>query len=398
MSTSALFYGNKITDGLISKSILSPLVTNAPLPTYWVDKLNLSNEITAIQQVYRKYKKKYGILEHQPKYLPFYYYIQENVDSFAWNILSTSNSKPLVEMKKPYINFKRPSLLTLILCSLRGQYKVTPEMKIKYPSARGMPDKFAIRFYQLLKKLDFYLPGDIYIGKIVETLQKGLEGEQITIISPVCPDYGYEKRGSKYRYTFSELGDGIGLVAGRVVRTLPPMQKLFEEFNIKTNIVVAAGDFEGFDQSTLERVNETGKSFRSKMEHSQSKILNTFNFQSQSAFVSDLCGGEGAWLRLVEEAYSSISGEDFGSLLLTDIHYSQIIEARKPLYRAWFGELSNEQYMSVLLHQCAEYAVMGKLFAEKYPNPIVVGADHVKMMPFYWLYQRIPVLYLKHVY
>ena len=52
----------------------------------------------------------------------------------------------------------------------------------------------------------------------------------------------------------------------------------------------------------------------------------------------------------------------------------------------------------MLLHQCAEYAAMGRVFHAAFRNALVVGGDHNRMMPFYWLYQRIPVLYLKRVY
>jgi len=48
--------------------------------------------------------------------------------------------------------------------------------------------------------------------------------------------------------------------------------------------------------------------------------------------------------------------------------------------------------------QCAEYAAMGALFHRSFTNPLVIGGDHCRMMPFYWLHQPIPVLYLRRIY
>jgi hypothetical protein len=386
----------KLTDRIISKAVLAPIASGFAPPASLVAHLGLQADMPHIIDLFRRHG---GIASAgQPKHLSFYHSIKSHFnDNFNWQLVGSSN-RPQVLFDKPYINFVRPSLLTLLTCCVRGDVSTTPQLMVRYPSLRGMPQALVRDFERLLKDLSFYLPDDDYIAVIVDLLLKGLAGEEITLVSPVCPDYGYVQVRDRYRYTFDELRDGVGLVAGRVVGVLPSLQDLLARHGIRSRIVIAAGDFEGLDETTVVRVRETRESFRAKLRRSQACILAALGRPAESVFIAELAGGEQAWNAIIETAYQSLRGDDFAALMSTRTDLSSILETRMPLYEAWHVGRNRTELADVLLHQCAEYAAMGRLFHATYRNALVVGGDHNRMMPFYWLHQRIPVLYLKRVY
>lgn len=396
MTLSTFARRGKLTDSLISKAVLAPIASGYAPPSLLVDHLGLQADMPRIIDLFQRHG---GMAAAgQPKYLSFYRSIKTHFEGdFDWQ-LTDAQGKPQVLFDKPYINFARPSLLTLLTCSVRGETSTTPQLMVRYPSLRGMPHSLVRDFERLLKDLSFYLPDDDYIAAVAELLLKGLAGEEITLVSPVCPDYGYETVKGGYRYTFDDLRDGVGLVAGRVVGVLPHLQDLLARHGIRSRIVIAAGDFEGLDDATVGRVRETRESFRHKLGLSQERILSALGRPATSVFIAELAGGECAWNALVESAYQSLRGDDFAALMPTRVDLSTILDTRMPLYQAWHVGRTRQQLADVLLHQCAEYAAMGQLFHATYRNALVVGGDHNRMMPFYWLYQRIPVLYLKRVY
>jgi hypothetical protein len=399
MSTSVASFARrgKLTDSLLSKAVLAPIAGGFAPPPVLIEHLGLQSEIELITTLFRRHAD--GTADDgAPKYLPFYRAIKQHFDaSFDWRVTHDSG-RPQVVFDKPYINFVRPSLLTLLTCCVRDDVQTSPAMKVRYPSTRGLPDALVRDLERLLKELSFYLPAEDYIAVVSELLLRGLSGEEITLVSPVCPDYGYVRAAGKYRYTFDELRDGVGLVAGRVVNALPKVQDLLARHGIRSRLVVAAGDFEGLDEATVTRVRETRESFRAKLARSQERVLAALGRPAESVFIAEMAGGEAAWRALTDAAYRSLVGEDFAALMPTRIDMDAILETRMPLYQAWHVGRSREELAQVLLLQCAEYAAMGVLFHRMLKNPLVVGGDHNRMMPFYWLHQRIPVLYLKRVY
>lgn len=85
---------------------------------------------------------------------------------------------------------------------------------------------------------------------------------------------------------------------------------------------------------------------------------------------------------------------DFG------INLAALAKARLPLYRRWFPNSVKdvESALPLLIRQGAEYSLMADVIASKFPNPFIVGADHVKMGQFYKIGNDIPVLYIRRNY
>lgn len=386
----------KLTDSMLSKAVLSPIASGYAPPADLIDHLGLEADLPHIVDLFRRHG---GMAASgEPKYLAFYRAIKAQFkDNFAWQQI-TSDGKPQVVFEKPFVNFVRPTLLTLITCCVRKNLAMTPPLMTRYPSLRDLPQALVADLGHLFQKQSFHLSGNDYIAAVAGVLLKGLIGEEVTLVSPVCPDYGYVAVKSGYRYTFDGLGSGVGLVASRVVGVLPPLQDLLSRHGIRSRLVVAAGDFEGFDPSTLARVGETKTTFRHKLDHSQAAILRAPHRPAESVFIADLAGGEQAWQALVDESHAALLNESFSALLPSHVNLDAILDARMPLYQAWHQGRDREQLRQVLLHQCAEYAAMGRLFSTHWPHALVVGGDHNRMMPFYWLHQPVPVLYLKRVY
>lgn len=269
---------------------------------------------------------------------------------------------------------------------------------MRYPALSILPNELVIDLERAFQELSFSYPDARYMNAFAKALQRGLSGEKVTLVSPVCPDYGYESVKGKYRYTFDQLGDGIGLVASRVVKTLPVLQEILVRHGISTEVTVAAGDFEGLDTNTLTRVRETRVSFRKKIEVSQDKVGRAIGPDTRSLFISDAAGGEQSWLNMTDQAHQRLLAKDYGHIEGDSLDIAEILNARMPLYKEWHKDKNRQQLIEVLLAQAAEYSAMGQLFSNQLENPIVIGADHNLMQPFYWLHQPIPVLYLKRVY
>ncbi len=386
----------KLTDSMISKAVLSPIASGFAPPSDLINHLGLATDMPKIINLFHQHG---GIsIPGEPKYLAFYRAIKSHFkENFEWRKLESSGS-PRVIFEKPHINFARPTLLTLLTCSARGDLSTTPQLMTRYPALRRMPQDMMVEFESILKNQSFFLPDEEYIATVAELLIRGLQGEEITLVSPVCPDYGYERIRDSYRYTFDQLNDGVGLVAQRIIQVLPVLQDFFQRHGIQSRLVIAAGDFEGLDDATLTRVGETRASFQEKMERSQTAILNALGRPAESVFLVKMAGGEEAWNNHVHLAKAELEKENLPGHMSMKVDLNSILAARMPLYRAWHKDRTRTELEQVLLHQCAEYATMGLLFNTQWRNSMVIGGDHNRMMPFYWLHQRIPVLYLKRIY
>ena len=388
---------NKLTNKLISKHVLSPISRSLAPPADLVKALSIEAEVDKLLAVFSQYQSGGDEQDGLPRYMPFYRFIQSKFPGFQWQARSHQGRVTLV-LDKPYINQSRPSLLNLLLCAVNDNTLTTPAMKVRYPATQDLPDALVQDLELAFEALSFAQPAPHFMARFAHALRRGLAGETVTLVSPVCPDYGYETRNGRFRYTFDQLGEGIGLVAGRVVKTLPVMQQVLEKHGIRTRLAVAPGDFEGLDASTLDRLKETREGFAYKLRVSQGKILAQLGAATETLFIAEAAGGEAAWHALTADACARLAAGDNGYIVDGDLDYASIFNARLPLYQAWHQQRGKDELMRVLYAQGAEYAAMGQVFAGQWSNPIVIGADHNRMQPFYWLYTPIPVLYLTRVY
>lgn len=396
-SLAKYYVRNKLTHKLISKRVLSPISLSQQPPADLVKALCIEEEVSRLSSVFARFQQADDEQTGLPRYMPFYRFIQSKFPGFQWQVRNSEGKKTLI-LDKPYINQSRPSLLNLLLCAVNDNTATTPALKVRYPEMRDLPDELVVDLEQAFERLSFTQSAPHFMARFAETLVKGLAGETVTLVSPVCPDYGYENRNGRLRYTFDYLGEGIGLVAKRVVKTLPDLQAVLKKHGIDARIAIGAGDFEGFDASTLNRLKETREGFARKLLISQQKILDILGPQTESIMIAGAAGGEAQWHAMTADAEQRLANRDNGCIVDSDLDYAAIFNARLPLYQAWHQHRSNDELMRILYAQGAEYAAIGQVFARQWRNPIVIGADHNRMQPFYWLYSTLPVLYLTRVY
>ncbi|WP_045855794.1 hypothetical protein [Teredinibacter purpureus] len=394
-----LYVRNKLSNSMISSYILSPISGGDAPPEALVRTLGIESEVSKIFQIYDHYASKIAdaSIDTRPRFLPFYQYIQENFADFRWRE-ELKDGQVITLIEKPYIHNKKPTLLELIIACLRGQSATMPKIKVKYPCLNELPNEFCSELENLIQHFSISSISTPHMESFVKAIEASNTGKPLDIISPVCPDYSYITIGDKYQYTFNSLGDGIGLVASRIVRVLPSFSDVFSRFDINHRTVIAAGDFEALDKTTIDSVGESYSSFVEKVDISQGKIVNAIDRSTSSLSITSLAGGPSHWLALVEESAAMLKLGDFGGIVQSQVDFEAIFQSRLALYRAWHKGKGDSELRDILYNQAAEYAVMGKLFMEHYDNPMVIGADHNKMMPFYWLHGQFPVMYLKRVY
>lgn len=250
----------------------------------------------------------------------------------------------------------------------------------------------------LLEKLQVIAPSRETMAQIKEWFTKGKNGQVLTIFTVVCPDYSYESTCGAIRYTFESLGDGVGLVAKRILEILPDVTGFLKSQNIDIVIKVALADTEVLSESNLKRLGLCADEFLERVKKSGT----AFNEASKSLpveviMLSELCGGLENWESDFIKYREMLDSEGFGELSLTSGVLEEALKSRERLYKRWFGEAYEENfYRDCLKDQAAEYACVGALVGRTQTDCLIVGVDHPKMLPFYNAskeVQAVPIVY-----
>ena len=243
-------------------------------------------------------------------------------------------------------------------------------------------------------------------------IEKGLAGEKLTIISPVCPDYAAERinddahqqtlstKTIRHRFTFDGLGEEMGVTATYLLQVLPLFKSLLtDQMNIDVECVVAYGNFEGYSAQNLQRLNITEKEFQKRIKASV-RYLNKKAPQNTYAVAFDeIVGGKTGWLEMLAFAQERVDAK-----IAKDKHFqhqlSKTANARGGLYDRWCVRNDDpDRYMKMIIPQVMEYAAMGVCIKKSaFENPLILGADDHKMGKFYHLLTALPVVYLPRIY
>lgn len=218
--------------------------------------------------------------------------------------------------------------------------------------------------------------------------QPFLTSYDLHIVAPVCPDYSYDRlKDGTYRYTFSRLGGGIGLVAQKAIKNLNLLESITHDlqspfFNVKFSVLV--GDFEA-SPTNCSRLGETQESFLAKIDSSVASITTAYPHFNPARF-TDICGGLSAWLQLQRINSTLLSISSFDSLIarIPLINHERTFISRLPLYKRWLGEGSD--FTQAFTDQAIEYISMGYLITRRFGNnsfSLLVASDHRAMRPYY---------------
>ena len=383
---------NHLIQGPIGRKILLAIENQLPIPN------DLPPGITAkeIKDLKCLYDKK--ILEFSgpvfPRNFIFYQLIKEIIPDFSWSI-----NKNRVILKGPRIKNLRPSLLSLLLNKINIEEDVL--LNRKYRCVEKMLPQVVKVLSKLMEKIEVIFPDEQGMESILKWVQIGLQGEPLTIFSPVCPDYSVEPTdipNCPFRHTFNELGSGIGLIAQRILAAFPLVLDTLQSVGLKPKVVVGLGDFEAYSETNLKRLNLTMPVFLERLTKSKEAFEQACSFPCDIAMITELFGGYDPWLQSFNEFTNRLNQGDFGSSALTEKKLLKIVEKRKNLYDRCYGKQSLLDHLPQLLNQGAEYAALGAAIFARFKNCLVLGADNDAMGSFYSVSHPIPALYLKRFY
>jgi hypothetical protein len=343
---------------------------------------NLNN----IRKKFQKYKN--GKKNNSTRNSIVYKYINHLSKNTNLNVFLNKNND---DVKVPKINGVKLSLSTLLLIL---------ENKKKFKNFN-----FYFGFEKILLNCNFKKPSIKNYNLIFNLVKDLPRNETIYIVTPVCPDYSYEKKDQMYNFTFENLNEDIGLVSKRLLIDIKEIHNFFNLLKIKFKHIITVGDFEAYSKSNQRRMKLTEAEYLHKINKSQKKISKTFKYKDCIADkeFSKIFGNKNIWLKRVKKFKEILRRKNLGNTDLSNKSLYQILSSRIPLYKKWYGELSNKQYLDILIDQASEYAAMGSLVKSKFKNTIILGADHHRMADFYNLEKdntkpNLPVLYLKKNY
>jgi hypothetical protein len=381
----------KLIRGKDSQKILRCIIENKPISDEMLPNNVSIGEINYIKELYQEKRAKINFNKF-PRNLPFYQIIQ---DTFPSLLISEK-----INMEHPRIRNLRISLLSLLL--KRVAIKELSVACRKYQCIYQLPLYIIDELLAVMNKMEVIFPAEVEMIRIVEWIQRGLNGEKLTIFSPICPDYSTELTGNKnipFRHNFNGLGSGIGLVGKRIIDALPIFVDFLRRRNVDINIAIGFGDFEAFSDENLKRMNISEKEFLSRVYASKLLFEKAIKVPHQAFMIAELCGGRQNWMDKLKEVKKKFYQGDFGSTGITLKKLMQIVKKRKSFYSRWYGKKeSNEAYLAYVINQGAEYSVVGEVISKMYSNILVVGADNDAMSLFYNVVGIMPTLYLKRYY
>jgi hypothetical protein len=269
-------------------------------------------------------------------------------------------------------------------------------------------EALAAELGELLFRLKMEFPIPSIQQLLAPVLQRGLNGEKIWITGAFCPDYGYEETGDPnlpYRYTFDQLGEGVGLVARQFARVVPQLSDFLTARNIDHEFILGIGDFEADSQETLQRVGVTKTEFHRRCEVSlqafQQLVGNNY------PITLEMCAknrGEERFRRLQKQATYQMLRGNWGMMPQVyqnaDAIIDEIVRDNGTFYKRWYGDsINDEQIRQRVLEQGGEYSSLAFMDIEDYgENVILLSGDRPKMHTFDQLFCNVPVLAVKRAY
>src|SRR5579884_3970948 len=96
---------------------------------------------------------------------------------------------------------------------------------------------------------EFQLPqAKFEVQRLCELVhQSRFKGQELKIVSPVCPDYSYRIVDSRYVYDFRQLNEGIGLTAQRLLEKAPTFIERLKAAGTEVRYSILMADVEADD-------------------------------------------------------------------------------------------------------------------------------------------------------
>tara|TARA_B100000902_G_C27322197_1_gene925477 strand:- start:915 stop:2051 length:1137 start_codon:yes stop_codon:yes gene_type:complete len=374
-------FNNIFIESEISKKVLKSILDNTPID---FKKLKIQDYKKQILQLKKNYenKKKTRIKKLDYKYQIFWNIVEEKYNKRI-DIVKRHQNKKNKNFNVIYSDFANilgflPSLLTLLIFDKEIKSLIKYENLFKDLQKSGDFDH--ISFFQ---KISFI---------------KKIQDNKVSIITPLCPDYEHVHIGlGLYKYTFNSLNGGLGLIGKRLVKIIKDIHRVLNKYKISFVHHAYYGDFEAFSKDICKRVKSTEKDFINKLHMSKKNLKKTVKEINEVDLLVNSLSSKKDWKERCKKNEKYIL-----NLINTKKSFkktiNEILSSRMDLYKSWYPELEENEYLNLLVQQGAEYTTMGELFLKKIDNPIIFGLDHPKMGIFYTLKNEITVLYGKPKY
>lgn len=375
-----------------SYRILNAIRRSDPVP----DDLLPSGHRDRLGRIAQEYGVERAMLGsgYVPRNLPFYNMIRRRYPRFRW--LDVGQQTDV----ETYHGGRKPSLLAYLL-DLVPQGEEASTARISRALGTGsIADRE--RYLPAFAMLGACTPSPDDCARIDRWLDTARRERVATIVSPVCPDYAAEAGSERrFRFTFAGLGAGCGLAGMRLLQSVAPLHELFRAMTggVALPHHVCVGDFEAFDADNLATVGLTEAAFLDLNRGTAAALAAASPVPIETSLFTDHCDGRDGWTRRHAAMLARFEAGVFGSLRHSAL-VATAAEARRGLYERWHGAAAADPAFlrDVVVRQGAEYATMGAVIAERFANPLVIGADHQRMAPFYQFGAELPVLYLDRNY
>jgi len=378
-----------------SKIILKRLTCDEDIPIEILQKYKISyQDIEELRATVTRKLKNIDRDTKRPRNLVFYQIIKDKYPGFNWYI------NDIVSFDAPRVETILPSLSSLLMDRI-DKNSGSSKLHKRYEYINRLPSVFVNRLSDIFEELNIIYPDDINMVNLISLLSKALDGETIHIVCPVCPDYSYEVISSdhnnyKYKYTFTQVGSSIGVVAKHAINMVEKINNFFLENKIKFKFTFLSGDFEALSNDNCKNVGLTQDCFIKNVSISAKKIDEYFSSENISSVTfSNFINIKTDWIKLCEKQKKLIVNYCKGRQKDID----KILDSRIPMYSNWFPlAKSRSEYMNILISQASEYAAMGHIINDNFENVFVFGSDHHVMGEFYKISSNIPVIYTKRIY
>lgn len=365
-----------------------------------------SSEFFSLRDIFRSMTKKVLATEKStPRNLIFYQVISRSYPDFNWKVILSKKKKtgsPVVKVianNRAMKNGFYISLAMFLLERVKPVKHITPSRRFAFHiDVCEQSKKEVVEFLTLINATRV----DERQLQILDAWYiRARKQKKATLFSGICPDYAHTRIAKNlYRFTFDGLNDGVGVSAIRLVNNIEEIHNFFIEKEIAVSHVAGIGDFEAFSKNVLVRVGETEESFLAKLETSQKALSKKINANDRMQFemISHLCGGKENWLALFHEVLKRLQAKDFGATGIGQRDLEAILKSRKPLLQRWFPKIAESTLEDLVIRQGAEYATLSHVVHQSLRDPLIIGVDHFKMLPFYNYHKKIPIFYLSSNY
>lgn len=216
---------------------------------------------------------------------------------------------------------------------------------------------------------------------------------KLVVHSTICPDYGKGTGpdGTPV-YTFDGLGDGIGIVAARLLSGLPAVARFAKMRGLDLEVIISGADFEFESEEVYRRVGLTQAECLARLRRSLDKVKEAAESACPCAqvitpFITEL--DRRLWTKCNAQAKAMVESGRFSEI---NWRPSDVYQARRSLLERWYG--AGVDVREKVLTDGSRYGAIGMYIDTLFPDALFLEATSVAMQPFSHMGRVRPVVFM----